>query len=223
MTLHDTPTGTRSEEVGTPDSAATPGPEQGPVRPPAKAFSMRMAMIVPGLGVLILGLFIGAEFLTANPVQQVITTSKSTAVAGTGLRAIPAVDALRPITITGEPPGNIINAVVIPKGAVEVSHQNNSEQSDQYDAQIELRADATQGTLNTFYKSVMKKNGWQLFDQGPAANNPGALEILGKEAGSDGFYWEMGAVISATSFANGAPATGDTDFTVRLFQVPDPD
>ena len=28
---------------------------------------------------------------------------------------------------------------------------------------------------------------------------PGALEVLGKKAGSDGFYWEMGAVVSATT------------------------
>ena len=69
----------------------------------------------------------------------------------------------------------------------------------------------------------MKKQGWQIFGTGPADHNPGALEVLGKKAGSDGFFWEMGAVISATTFGAGAPAGGTTSFTVGLFQQPDPD
>jgi hypothetical protein len=67
----------------------------------------------------------------------------------------------------------------------------------------------------------MKLQGWQVFDRGPAANNPGALEVLGKLAGSDGYYWEMGAVIPPTRFSAGGPAHGQTDYTVRLFQVND--
>ena len=64
----------------------------------------------------------------------------------------------------------------------------------------------------------MKHQGWQVFDKGPAANDPGALEVLGKLAGSDGYYWEMGATIPPTTFPSGGPARGVTDFTVRLFQ-----
>jgi hypothetical protein len=219
MTLHDTP----AREAGAEAEAAAAPSGPFPPLPPSKGFSMRLAMIVPGLGVLILGVFIGAEFLTANPVQPVSTNTKNSIVSGSDLRAAAADVALKPITITGEPPGNIINAVSIPKGAVEVSHVNNGAGAGQDDAQIELRADATQGALNTFYKSIMKKQGWQLFDQGAAANDPGAIEVLGKQAGADGFYWEMGAVISATTFGSNAPATGSTDFTIRLFQIPDPD
>ncbi len=51
----------------------------------------------------------------------------------------------------------------------------------------------------------MKLQGWQIFDKGPAANDPGALEVLGKLAGTDGYYWEMGATISPTTFGPGAP------------------
>ena len=50
----------------------------------------------------------------------------------------------------------------------------------------------------------------------------GGLEVLGKKAGSDGFYWELGAVISPTSFGTGAPATGATSFSLVLVQEPDP-
>jgi hypothetical protein len=184
---------------------------------------MRLAMIVPGLGVLILGVFITAGFLTSNPVQQTSTSTASSAVRGSTLAAVPADAALKAIVVAGEPPSNIINAVSIPKGWEAISHQNNSAAADQYDAQVVLRSDASQGALDSFFKSVMRRSGWQLFDEGPADHVPGGLEVLGKQAGSDGFYWEMGAVISATSFGQGAPATGDTEFTVRLFQVPDPD
>ena len=62
-----------------------------------------------------------------------------------------------------------------------------------------------------------------LRDRARPDHDPGALEVLGKKAGSDGFFWEMGAVVSATTFGADAPPAGQTDFTVRLFQVPDPD
>jgi hypothetical protein len=104
-----------------------------------------------------------------------------------------------------------------------VSHQNNSAAADQYDAQIGLRSDASQGALEDFYHQDMRKQGWQVFDVGPADHDPGALEVLGTKAGSDGFYWEMGAVVSRTAFGPHDPPHGTTSFIVRLFQVPDPD
>jgi hypothetical protein len=194
------------------------------VRPPAVAnFSMKPAMIVLGLAVLILAVFVTVGVLTSTPAQITQTGHASSVVPGTALRAIPAAPTLAVITTSGEPPSNILNAVAIPVGAVRVSHQNNSAAADQYDAQIGLRSDASQGALQTFYAKDMKKQGWQIFDQGPADHDPGALEVLGKLAGSDGFYWEMGAVISRTTFGADAPPAGSTDFTLRLFQVPDPD
>ena len=83
-------------------------------------------MIVPGIGLLILVLFIGAEFLTSNPVQQTKTSTRAFSVPGTPLRAMPAVHDLKVITVSGQPPGNIINAVSIPDGATRTSYQNNS-------------------------------------------------------------------------------------------------
>ena len=123
----------------------------------------------------------------------------------------------------GQPPDNIVNAVDIPVGAVRLSHQNNAAESGQYDSQVSLRSDASQGALLAFYASDMKSQGWQVFDRGPAANDPNALEVLGKLAGTDGYYWEMGVTVQPTSFGNGAPAAGATTFTVRLLQEPDPE
>ncbi len=195
-----------------------------PVRPPTgPGFNLKWAMIVPGLGVVILFLFIGASFLTSNPVQQVKTGNTSTKVGGTVLSAVPGRVDLTPIVKSGQPPGNIINATDIPKGSVRLSFENNSAAAQQYDAQIQMRSNASQGAIENFYRKDMKAQGWQIFEVGAADHDANAIEVLGKLAGSDGFYWEMGVVVSPTAFGSTAPATGDTQFTVRLFQVPDPD
>jgi hypothetical protein len=210
MTLHDTQAGTE--------------PDTAPLRPPTSGgVSMKPAMIVLGLAVLILGVFIVAGILTSTPVQTTNTGHASSVVPGTQLLAQPAASDLKVITADGEPPSNILNAVSIPTGAVRISFQNNSAASDQFDAQIGLRSDDSQGALQAFYASDMKKQGWSVFEQGPADHVPGGTEVLGKLAGSDGFYWELGAVISRTTFGPDDPPAGSTDFTIRLFQVPDPD
>ncbi len=180
-------------------------------------------MIVPGIGVLILALFIGAGFLTSNQVQPTVVSTRSFSVPGTTLRAQPAVRALKVITVDGQPPDNIVNATSIPVGATRVSFQNNSASAQAYDAQIALTIDSSQGAVENFYSKDLKVQGWQIFETGPADNDPGAIEVLAKQAGSDGFYWEIGAVVSATTFGPGAPAKGSTSFTLRLFQQPDPD
>ncbi len=123
--------------------------------------------------------------------------------------------------MSGLPPTNIVDAVEIPRASVAVSSQNNTAAAEQYDAQVELRVGATQGALRIFFLAAMKKQGWQIISQGAASHNPGAIQVLGKLAGDDGYYWEMGAVIEPTTFPAGAPPTGDTDYTVRLFQLPD--
>jgi hypothetical protein len=184
---------------------------------------MKLAMIVPGLGLFILIAFIGAGFLTSNPVQKTKTSTSSFSVPGTPLRAKPAEHDLKVITVNGQPPGNIINSVSVPEGSTRVSYVNNTAAAQQYDAQIVLTANQSQAAVDTFFKKAMKKQGWKLDGSGPADNDPGGLDVLGMKAGSDGFFWEMGAVVQATTFGANAPAAGTTSFTVRLFQQPDPD
>ena len=58
---------------------------------------------------------------------------------------------------------------------------------------------------------------------GPRPNDANAARGAGKLAGTDGYYWEMGVTVQATSFGNGAPAAGATTFTIRLLQEPDPE
>jgi hypothetical protein len=211
MTLHDTATEAWPE-------GAAPGPQ----RPPKSGgISMRPAMVVLGLAVLILAVFVTIGIVFSQSPARVRTGSASDRVPGTSLRAVPAAAALAPILGGGEPPSNIVNAVSMPAGSVRIGHANNAAGSGQYDSQVELRSTASQGTLLGFFAAAMRQRGWQVFDQGPAAHNPGALEVLGKLAGADGYYWEMGATMKPTTFGSGAPAGGWTDVTVRLLQEND--
>jgi hypothetical protein len=184
---------------------------------------MRPAMIVVGLAALILVVFVTIGIVSSQSPAAVKHSTATLTVPGVSLQAVPAAKLLSPIVSAGEPPNNILNAVALPAGSVRVSHQNNSGGAGQYDSQVVFRSDDSQAAVLAFYAADMKAQGWQVFDKGPASNNPGALEVLGKLAGSDGYYWEMGATVSPTTFSKGGPARGVTDFTVRLFQVPDPE
>jgi hypothetical protein len=211
MTLHDAETEARPEEP----------PPPAPRRPPTPGgISMRPAMIVLGLAVLILAVFITIGIAFSQSPAPVRTGTAPARVPGTSLQAVPATDALAPIVGSGEPPNNIVNAVSVPVGSVRIGHQNNAAESGQYDSQVEMRSTDSQGALLGFFAAEMHQHGWEVFDQGPAANDPGALEVLGKLAGDDGYYWEMGATIDQTTFGNGAPR-GLTVFTVRLLQESD--
>ncbi|HWD53911.1 MAG TPA: hypothetical protein VG346_02260 [Acidimicrobiales bacterium] len=196
--------------------------DDAPLRPPTPGgFSLRPAMIVLGLGVLILAVFVTLGIVSSQTPAPVKTSGAPSVVPGTALRAEPAGHALAPIITSGEPPSNIINAVSVPVGSVRISHQNNAAGSGQFDSQVVLGSDDSQGALLNFYASEMHQQGWQVFDRGPAANDPGALEVLGKLAGTDGYFWEMGATISPTTFGPGTPPNGETHFTIRLLQQND--
>jgi hypothetical protein len=225
MTLHETDTGWRGDGVPAPGHprGAEPGTRsEPPLRPPTPGgFSIRPAMVVLGLAALILVVFVTIGIVGSQSPAPARHTTVPVVVSGSSLKAVSATGLLGPIVSGGEPPTNILNAVFVPAGSVRVSHQNNSAGSGQFDAQVSFRADATQAEVLAFFASVMKQQGWQVFDQGPAANATNTLEVLGKLAGTDGYYWEMGATIPATTFGKGTPPTGATPFTVRLFQQDD--
>jgi hypothetical protein len=212
MTLHDT------------DSELLRGGADAPEprRPPTPGgISMRPAMVVLGLAAFILVVFVTIGILSSQSPAPVRHGGAPSSVPGVTLQAEAAAPALSPIVSSGEPPTNIRNAVFVPVGSVRVSHQNNAAEAAQFDSQVVFRSDDSQAALLAFFAADMRLQGWQVFDRGPAANHPGSLEILGKLAGTDGYYWEMGAVISPTTFSPGGPPRGQTDFTIRLLQESD--
>jgi hypothetical protein len=225
MTLHDTGP-LRSAEtapsVPAEASAASAAPAV-PLRPPtAGGISMRPAMVVLGLAALILAAFVALGIATSHPATPVHGGAGPSVVAGTALRAEPAAAVLEPIVHGGQPPTNVVNALFVPEGAVRVAHADNTASSGQYDAQVVLRSSDSQAALLAFFAADLKAQGWQVLANGSTVpNHPGSLEVLGKLAGSDGYYWEVGATVAPTTFVPGGPARGTTDVTLRLVQLPD--
>src|SRR6202167_5317022 len=208
MTLHDTDTDTDTDTDVREDGNEVPEPQRPPV---PGGISMRPAMIVFGLAALILVVFITIAIVTSQAPAPIKHSDAPVGVPGVPLRAVPAAGLLSPIVTNGEPPNNILNAVSVPVGSVRISHENNTAGAGQYDEQVTFRSADSQAALLGFFAADMKLQGWQVSDQGAARNDPHALEVLGKLAGSDGYYWDMGATINATTFSPGGPARGTTD------------
>ncbi len=194
-----------------------------PLPPPRNSLGMKPAMIVGGLAVVIVVGFIVMGLVTTPKAVSVNTGTGATKVSGSTLLAQPAAHGLAPILTPGQPPANILNAVTLPDGATRLSHQTNSSAADQYDAQVTFATSDSANAVIQFYKSEMKRLGWGIFSTGTPIHHANQYEVLGKKAGSDSFYWEMGATVSPTKFGGDNGPKGTTDFTVRLFQVPDED
>ena len=176
----ESPIAVPSDEA--PVAAAGGGGE--PLRPPARGgISMRPAMVVLGLAALILAVFITIAIVTSQPPAAAKTSTAAGVVPGTAVRVVAAAGALTPIISSGQPLSNIINARTSRRAPC-AAHQNNAGNSGQYDSQITVRSDESQGALLTFYSADLKWEGWQVFDRRPAANDPGATEVLGKLAGT---------------------------------------
>jgi hypothetical protein len=198
-----------------------PGAAPGPIEPPPRSHpGIRPALLVVGIAVVLVVAFSIGELLTSNPGRQAPPAQRATAVRGSSLLAVPGDRLLAPIVQPGEPPPDILNAVVLPKGSSPLTHQNNAG-AGQYDEQMDFRAAANEAALVGFFRTTMAAQGWRIFSTGPAFHLPGGVEVLGQKAGSDGWYWQMGAIVAPTTFAKTASATGTTRFTIRLFQVPD--
>jgi hypothetical protein len=190
-----------------------------PLPPPRRGPGLRPALVVVGIaGVLVLGFgtlaaVTGGSGPTAPP-------SRPSKVAGSSLTAVPAKAVLTPIERPGTPPADIVDNLTVPKGAAAHSHRDLNTSSTQYDEQMGFSVDASEAAVVAFYKADLRAEGWNVFNVGAASGHQGAVEVLAQKASSDGWYWEVGAVVSPTTF--GHSGTGQTtDFTLRLFQESD--
>lgn len=192
-----------------------------PLPPPRRGPGLRPALVVVGIaGVLVLGF--GTLAAVTGSSSPTPPPSGPSRVAGSSLTAMPAKAALAPIEHPGTPPADIVDALAVPTGAVARSHRDLNTSSTQYDEQMGFSVDATEAAVVGFYKSALKARGWNVFNVGAASGQQGAVEVLAQKGGSDGWYWEVGAVVSPTAF--GRSGSGQTtDFTLRLFQESDDD
>jgi hypothetical protein len=205
-----------------PSSTVTDTADDVPQRRELPGPSVKLALwvLLLAIGILILG-FIAQVFTGSTP--PVAAPSSVATAKGSRIKAIPASSALGPLINSGEPPDDIVDAIVIPAGSVPGAVTDNTNSAESYDEQREFEISAPEQKVITFFEVELSAQGWHIESTGKPKNQPG-FEVLAQRAGSDGYYWEIGAVVSPTSFTSSpAIAGGVTPFEIRLFQVSDTD
>jgi hypothetical protein len=179
---------------------------------------MRPALVVLGLAVLIVVLFGVGSALWGSGTTAGPRRPAATKVPGTSLVAVPAALLLGPIVQPGSPPANIVDALTVPRGTRAGVSVDHSAGAGQYDQEMHLTLAASEEAVITFYRVELPALGWHITSTGPPTGQPGT-ELLAEQSGGDGWQWEVGVVISPTTF--GGSPTGSTPFALRLIQVPD--
>jgi len=156
-----------------------------------------------------------------TPVPTSIVTAR-----GAGLEAVPARPLLAPIVTVGQPPDDLLDAIAVPAGSVPVAGSTTDRGVELYDRSLRFTVPATEQAVIAFFRAQLPAQHWRRLSQGPAAGTS-QYQILEQHPASDGHEWEIGVTVQPTVFpggaasAAGAPPTGTTWFTMRLFAVSD--
>lgn len=193
----------------------------GPPRREMPGPSVKLALVVIFLAVIVVVAGLIAQIFTGSTPPAPAPVSVATA-KGSPLKAIPAAPDLAPLISSGVPPDDIVNAIVLPAGSAPGAVIDDTSGAQSYDEQRLFSIVAPQQKVITFFKVELAAQGWHVESTGKPRNQPG-IEVLAQRAGSDGYYWEIGAVVSSSTFPSSGPGhtTGLTQFEVRLFQVSD--
>lgn len=141
-----------------------------------------------------------------------------------GLPARPAGGNFSSVGASTQVPSDVLSAVYVPRTASMLGRADQSRGVGTFDATVDFRTPASYDRVVSFFKAELTGNGWSLKSQGPATNASGE-ELLAWRAGSDGNYWEVGAVVALPSSAatysgqSTQAVGGPTSFSLRLFEV----
>jgi hypothetical protein len=200
-------------------SGGGPG-DDSPKEMPGPSVKLALIVLLIAVGIVVIGLIAMVSWGSSRPVTAPASVGTAK---GSPLKAIPAAPDLAPLVSSGEPPDDIVNSLVLPQGSVPGSVQDDTNSAESYDEQRTFTLlDTPEQKIITFFEVELPAQGWKVVSKGPAKNQPG-FEVLAQRAGSDGYYWEVGAVVAPTTFPTSGPAakTGQTQFEIRLFQVSD--
>jgi hypothetical protein len=208
-----TPVGGGPGDPGGPDDTGTddipPAPSYEPMSIKGPAF------IVLGLAVVILlgGVAAAALTTTTNPT---FTIQRVTLSDGTNVALVPATHKFHAIISDGEPPDDIMGNIGIPSESKIVATVNSDQGTAQFDRTVKLTSQLAQSQVSEAYHRMLTATGWKVIFQGSAPQSvAGSTEVLATHGSSDGFYWEIGVVVSPTT------ATGFTPYSVEIFETPD--
>ncbi len=179
------------------------------------------ALVVVGLAVLIsvagaIFAFVGTNGPPASAAHPGVK------VGNTGLSVASAAADFKAVTRGGEPPKDVLSALVVPAGSRLTGAARVGGGVELYDAQVTIRVDTKPASVETFYRDELRSLGWTNRTTSATAGN--GTEILGEHASSDGFYWEVGIDVNraptSLSPALGGASVGEASTVeLRLFEV----
>lgn len=140
------------------------------------------------------------------------------------IKAASARSALRRISTSGLLPADIVNALVIPSGSVVIGSSNNARGVSTYDETVTLRAANSAKDLDTFYEKALSRLGWTDISTTSASNS--GHEIFARHVSSDGYYWEVGVLVTPANPSISPALSGDSvddeaTVALRIFEVDD--
>lgn len=196
-----------------------PSPPAGPpVKPAAIVFGIILALFL--VGVIVDGIS-SSHGGSSGPRPSTADAS----VPGTGgLVAIGASPLLRPIVTPGQPPADVLAAVVVPRGTTAIAGSARQRGVGLYDASLDVQLPAAEAPAITFFRRELAAGHWRTLSSG--ATGDGGFQLLAQHPGSDGYQWELGLTMAPTSFTSAvagvaAPAGGVTRTTIRLYALSD--
>ena len=186
-----------------PGRRATPVSAKGP------------ALIVLGLAVFIVVLgVVGSALASGN--APTVTLRSVTVANGTVVHLTPATTAMRSIISAGQPPADVLGNLTVPSGSRVVRTLNSDHNASQFDRTVYFTSQLSSGEVVDAYRALLPKLGWSTTYVGKGASRQAQQnEVLAKHGSGDGYYWEVGVVVSPTT------STGLTPYSVELFEIPD--
>ena len=137
---------------------------------------------------------------------------------GTSVELEQGTTALRTAVTGGQPPSDILGAIAVPAGSVHRFTANEGRLTSHYDQTITFTSRLSQNEVVSFFQVVLRRYHWRIAFSGPGTDQGiTGTEVIGEKASADGYYWELGAIVSPTT------PTGTTPFALVLFEVPQTD
>lgn len=127
--------------------------------------------------------FLLPSILNARPRPLPVTTD---------LSAQPAATLWTPILYKGEPPGDVLQNLVVPQGGKVVSYDNLDGGTSQYDRSVTLWVRSDPSDVLGFYHLELPALGWKLRGAAPTADHKGTT-ILAYRFSHDSYEWQVQA------------------------------
>jgi hypothetical protein len=175
------------------------------------------ALIILGIAVFIVVVgTVASALITGSSPNR--TLSSITIAGGIGVRLTPATTAMKSIVGEGQPPSDILGNMAVPAGSTMVRSLNADQGVNQFDRTVFFTTGLSAHEVADAYRGLLPKLGWKIIYTGNRAQlSPDQADVLARQGSNDGFYWEVGVVISPTTSA------GITPYSVELYELPDSD